>query len=699
MLRKNYFIFEQADHKASGVDNLRLVLTLNKNMESLGYSFDAKAVEALRYTRVGYLTELWQFLLPILKQKTGANRAWRAFYPNFPSQVMEASDFELYLNAIIHYWTRDALIPYYIKDERLPLFETGKVQYVSIATEQDFNEMMANVIMSNTSISETDKGHIALISENLQAFEDVMSLVTKIPQKETLAFVTSLAMENGIDMSLFYKTTTDVLRLAVAMSDGDVSLAKNTKFRSFSRGQRRYLLGLLDSIIARDIESAEMDMALHVDKWIRLGERLHPSEYYQFPYATSIYHYLRNEKLQTFHSKVQKAIDSGNLGLALNLLSERAGEFARRLDFLFRNFPKSSKAIADAFYSVSHKVSTPVLLQVMGHFTGRDFNSVRSFLPKGNLAKLKVIPNNLPEMEWEVVDAVANIVWDELVQRFSKLGKLGKVYIDSELKNYLIPSSQRSASEAIRPVTKGSRFPINTEKNTIRAFIQWKNVETEYGHEEYTDIDLSVSFYDDEWKSRGDVAYTNLRTNGAWHSGDFRNAPRPHGVAEFLDLDIEKLSERGIRYALFSVYSFSRQPFSSMDCIFGWMEREHVQSGEIFEPSTVQHKLGLSGDSQNSLPVMFDLQEKCFIWMDLAMNVNELRARNVHNNKYSMKELAQAMSEFHLSKLSLYDLFMAHVEGRGELVANREDADFVFGLEDGDVNAFDLEVIASNYMS
>lgn len=44
----------------------------------------------------------------------------------------------------------------------------------------------------------------------------------------------------------YFKTATDVLRLAVALSEGDVSLASSVRFKKFNRAERRFLLGLLE---------------------------------------------------------------------------------------------------------------------------------------------------------------------------------------------------------------------------------------------------------------------------------------------------------------------------------------------------------------------------------------------------------------------------------------------------------------------
>ena len=98
------------------------------------------------------------------------------------------------------------------------------------------------------------------------------------------------------------KTATDVLRLSVAMSDGDVSLGDKTHFKKFSRPERKMILGMLDTI-----DTPLEDMKRHRTKWLRLGEKLHPGEYKnRFTNASHIFHILRNrpETIETFNKTI-----------------------------------------------------------------------------------------------------------------------------------------------------------------------------------------------------------------------------------------------------------------------------------------------------------------------------------------------------------------------------------------------------------
>ncbi len=51
-----------------------------------------------------------------------------------------------------------------------------------------------------------------------------------------------LGMKLGVKLSVNITTATDVLRLAAAMSDQDVSLRTDIKFKKFKRSERKLLL-------------------------------------------------------------------------------------------------------------------------------------------------------------------------------------------------------------------------------------------------------------------------------------------------------------------------------------------------------------------------------------------------------------------------------------------------------------------------
>src|SRR5258708_6420945 len=80
------------------------VATFNRNLISLGFVCSQELTGALAGLGEEELGGLYQRVVPVLKEMTGAHRTFEPMYPNFPKQVMEASDLELYLNPIAHYW-------------------------------------------------------------------------------------------------------------------------------------------------------------------------------------------------------------------------------------------------------------------------------------------------------------------------------------------------------------------------------------------------------------------------------------------------------------------------------------------------------------------------------------------------------------------------------------------------------------------
>ena len=514
------------------------VPTLLKNIENLGYVFSKPLIEACGKLSLEEMSLFYLSLVEDLKKSKGAHQIHNPMYPNFPQQVMSMSSASLYLNAVFHYITSGKFLPKSEKQSREPLLEATKLQVIELGNVPEFEALFGQLAGSNASLSEQDKEDIVWFIESYGSKIDRL-LPENIPQKENIAFIADLLIRHTEIakqfLSRYCQTATDALRLAVAMSGGDVSLAQPVKFRSFSRRERKLILELLDSK-----SNLVEDMLRWRSRWIRLGERLHPGEYAKsFPKIAEAFTILRNDiPVETFNSVVEKSLAEKNVGEATNRLKTRPGEFARRLDYLLRIDPESHFFVLRAFLMEAGGVSTPVLLQVMAHFKHRhERASNRIFFPKGNVGKAHVADNTLPEIENDVCLKVVEICRNALIERFQSLEPLGKVLLDKSLSRFLIPSSQRSASKSLRTITRGSRVPLPENCNVLRFFIWWKN------GTDRADIDLSAVMYDSHFDLKGLVSYYNLKEFGGVHSGDIVDAPK--GASEFIDLPIKTvLGER-----------------------------------------------------------------------------------------------------------------------------------------------------------
>lgn len=690
---------------AVGEKNKQIVATMNKNIEVFGYTMSEALFDKLVHMKAKNREVMYDALVNGLKEITGADRVYNPMYPNFPESVMEKDDFELYFNAIVHYWSFGTLLPYEEKKERVPLFNTAKVKVLEAGSFDGLNDIFNNFCASKTSLSKSDVDDMVFILNSAK-----VTLPDEIPFKENTACICRLLVDTGVDTDgslcrKYIKTATDVLRLVTAMSDGDVSLAENTKFRNLKRGERRIIMNLLAGC-----GNAAEDMSRYAGRWIRVGEKLHPGEFAKNERYTKVvqaFGVIRNDgKIKSFAGRVDAAVASGDVNTVVSLLKKRPGEFARRIDFLLRTFDKDAdrKAVIMSFASVAKDVSSTVLLQVREHFINKldGSDDMRVFFPKGNLARSYYVKNNktktIPEDAMKMVIAVCE---STLVNIYGNREFLGKVYIDEALKNYTVPFSLRSAGKTMTAVSRGSRIAIDDSAKIIRPFIWWTNTK-----DNIIDVDLSVAVFADNWDCLEHVSYTNLKSSrfGICHSGDITNGGPVdgEGVAEFIDLDIEKALSAGARYAAFNVYNFSDENFSKMEhAAFGFMTRNDMKSGEIFEPSTVKQRMDLASATTTCIPVIFDLRERVLIWCDMALTADHVRAGyggiNVESNLPSVVVTCKAMVD--VKKPNLYDLFTFNAKARGVITDNPDEADIRFGLDDNcDVKPSDIDVIVGKYL-
>lgn len=668
--------------------------TALKNIEQLGYTLSKPLINAVRTLSKEQFHAFYQGLITDLKVMVGAHVTYKPMYPDFPEQVMQEDDVELYLNAIYHYLTLE--VPENKAADRPPLLDKVNLKVIDLGNKSDFHTMIRQLIQAKGSISETDKEDIDAVVEQADIDELKDILPAEIPCKENVGFVAaSLMKHDKANMNLirpYFKTATDVLRLAVAWSAGDVSLAEPTRFRKFKRPERRLLLGLLEQCGA-----ITEDMLKYKQRWIRLGEILHPSEYkQQFTKCKDAFDILRNNKpFTTFNGSVELAFQYQNVWTLIDLLMKRPGEFARRLDHMLR-IAEQAEYVVLAFGEIANQVSTPVLMQVKSHFTHRNEpKELRTFFPKGNVAKAVAIPNTLPEIGEAICQDIVRLCDQTLRERFSALPVLGKTYVDERMKRYNVPFSQRSASKALRTIVRGSRVPMEAG-DTVRFFNWWKEGTVNGNPTGRVDIDLSAVMYDRNWQYVEHISYTNLRSSKyrAVHSGDIVAAPQ--GACEFIDLHIPSIVDYGGRYIVASLHSFTMQPYCDLpECFVGWMMRKKPGSGEIFEPATVSNKIDVTADTQIAIPVILDLVERTVIWTDLSLTRHPSYYNNVEGNQNGMVLMGKAMTT--LQKPNLYDLFMLHAQARGELVATADQADTIFSVDEG-VTPFDIEQIMAEFL-
>lgn len=674
-------------------DNKDYVVSMMKNVQELGYTFDDSLIEYLRRVSKHDLVEFYTELICKLKEYVGADKKYNFFYKNFPDEVISMSDAELFINAIVAYATDSKILIREDEMERFPLVESVELKKLSLGCNDDLKEILDNLIGTKTSLSAKDVKDLEVLFSELS---DAKSM-PEIAFKENLPIIANIVIsntdkENWFDLlSNSFKTATDVLRLVVRLNNGDVSLAEKTNFKTMPRSQRKLIISLLNNC-----GNIEEDMLRYKSEWIRVGEILHVGEksYRKFEKVQKAFYKLRNTNdIKSFASKLNSAfVEDTTYSSVVKLLKQRPGEFARNLDRVLRTYGSNWERndILNEFCEVASNVSIPVLLQLREHFMSRALqNSHRSFVLKSTSStKVYVKKDELKPFDIDLCKRVWNIceyaIKAQLRSTEKEAFKGKKFYISDEMKKYAIPKSQRNANSAMRNISRGSRMPINDNAKFIRLGVHWMN-EMNDGRERRTDIDLSCSFLDENLTKKDRISYTHLRNKYSTHSGDLTDAPRSKGGAsECVDINLNDVPS-DVRYAVIQVFGYTNTPFNKLDdMIFTWQEGVEPQFGDIFEPSRTKQCFNLGGNTLCEIPIIIDLHKREVIWCDLTLNTvgnfSSNRPNNVEINTFGVS--AMVLSMLQTRRPSMYSLAILNAGAYGTIVTDRNEADVIFDLDE-----------------
>ena len=153
----------------------------------------------------------------------------------------------------------------------------------------------------------------------------------------------------------------------------------------------------------------------------------------------------------------------------------------------------------------------------------------------------------------------------------------------------------------------------------------------------------------------------------------FRSA-RTGNCAEYVDIVIDKALAAGMRYALIQLHNWNKAAQLNEGNKFGIMSREHPDSNRLWLPETVSDCYDITVKGIVNCAII-DLETREMIlvdedddkgWISMA---SALDARKV--DEYAK-----------LPKVSVYDLLLLHVEGRGRLVDLTNNVDTYFKFED-----------------
>lgn len=710
--------------------NNHLVLAIMAEIAQFGYTLDKPLIDVMSSLTKTELKIVKELLVSELAVMVGAHVRYVPLFKSFPNGIPDTT--ELMFKKIIGYLQNifkintseyvvlscghtvctkshdlenysgcpicEAQLPELMDhdDSHKPTEPVKQFKIIKLVDESVIFDVYSNLLTSKTSISDADKALIVTLTKHFG--DDILKhLPEKIDQKETVAFVTEQLLtytsSSKEAVAKYFKTATDVLRLAVQFSGGDISLAANTKFK-LSQGKRKFIMALLDKVY-----QPEVDMLRYREQWVKLGQTLHVGSFKnRYPNAFNAFDKIRNHAsdIETFNGKVEALLlaasqtekNEKEIAEVVALLETRAGDFARRLDHVLRIAQKPA-VVLKSFKKVAPSVQTAMLLNLAKHVQSRTAsNEFRAFAPKGKITKMKLIEgDDRALLKPMTVTNLLTIINEELQTRFSKLDSLGNVYINPELMNVLVPYSQRSASTSLVNIPRGSRLKVDPASPFIRLFTYWKAP---------VDVDLGAVVFDENFNTMDTISYYNLSSYGkSVHSGDIRNGSQ--GAVEFIDLDVAAFKQHNARYVAVYITSFTGEQFSTMECFAGFMERTQPD-GRQFDATTVRQKFNITSEATTCVPMLFDLKTSEFVWLDLITQQDGIYS-NYHNSKNVTISAIKSGLALIDSKATMFELLDAHAKARGTAVHYEKvegvEYDTVFDIE----ILKDLDVVMSKYLA
>ena len=516
------------------------------------------------------------------------------FYKGFPASVRDLTKDQLIIDQLYSYFVTYGLndfegegtrsvfeneITRSILDEKI---ETKKFEIITkTEAENKLKEYVNDLLLSTRPLS---VGQYSLVE---QIITDYSFIPKKIASKNT-----AIKLLNHTRNTIFTKflTLPDVIKVVEDLLASDYRAEAHytckippiTKL-NLKNKDRKFISNIIRILITKATANQMKECIEKRKIWKGLLHHLH---FRPDTEAEKIFvDYIFNDEYSSNMAVIEANIQTGNIKHACNLLADIKGPTAvlRNMNYLLSR----CKSQEDKKYVINKAFtsdSTVVLIQQLYNYYNYDVDNRanRWFkFTKNNL--LKVYYESYAEQSRRKSYITAEdkktilLTLENKIQQLLK-GKIGKVYIDEEMVSRGVPIQETAGNSGYGVLTRGSRIPL--DGRTIRLFTYWEKV---------NDIDLSAigltkdgCMVEFSWRT-----FANNQNNAICFSGDQTRGYE--GGSEYIDVNLDKFKDMypSIRYIICCNNVFSGIPFDKCICTAGYMLREKVDSGEVFEPKTV----------------------------------------------------------------------------------------------------------------
>lgn len=540
------------------------------------------------------------------------------FYKGFPRSVLELSIEQLYIDQIFSYVKTYGLGDFSEPQhsvfeqtiERIALSEETEVKKFAIISEEEAKERLKGYfsdLMSSTrplSKAHYDVALDCIVEYGFRA-EDIACKDTAI----------ELIIDTG-DIS--YARS---LRLADVIRFVDILNYKkynntNMKKLSLCNKDRRLVASVIDYIFAEGSLNV-IDCFEKKRLWCGMLHHIHYKP--KCEEAIKFVELMRGRENRSVYSAFEQAMLEKDIVRAAEILKrgKGAGALLRNLNYLISRCRtvEEVKTVVSAVEAKNAIVLIQLLMQYENYVAegARAFRFTRHRLMKVHTETEKEQAHRKSALTPVAVDLLTTVIREKLAELLKD--RLPRVYISPEMYKVALPIGEDTSSAGYGVLPKGTRVPIKLGKK-LRAFTYWEKVD---------DIDLScIGITGDgraiefSWRTM----YYN-QSKAITYSGDETSGYK--GGSEFFDIILEDFRRDypNVRYIVLNNNVFSCLTFRECVCRAGCMMRDIEDSGEIFEPKTVDTSFVINCDSTFAHLFAIDLQESELVWLNVSQSGNQ----------------------------------------------------------------------------
>ena len=601
------------------------------------------------------------------------------FYRNFPNSVRELTSDQLLFDQLYHYSITYGLGNF--SEAGYSLFEE---EFERLAFKENV-EIKKFVILSESEALEQLTEYVEDMLKGTRPLSDLQYDIVKTYIDEYNYEIYNCACKDTAIQLLLdtreakyarFLALSDVIKL-VDIMNYKLYNNKNIKKLNFSNQDRKFITKIINVIFdkgRRNVRDCFEKKAI----WCGLLHHIHYQP--KSPESEKFVALMRGNENQSVYSEFERAMMVQDIEAAVTCLREGKGSGAllRQLNYILSRC-KDEKDVAFVMESLQTK-NAIILIQLIMQYANYVANTGRAFkFTRYN--KLRVHKETVAEqakrksvLSPERVEELSVVMRESLKRILA--GKLGKVYVSPNMYNIALPLQENTSNGGYGVLPKGSRIHIEEGKK-IRAFTYWEKV---------NDIDLSVIGITEDGRQREFSWRTmyNHQSRELTFSGDQTSGY--NGGSEYFDVDVAlfKKNHPEIKYLVFCNNVYSGTHFSGCLCKAGYMLRDVKDSGEVFEPKTVQSSFIINCDSTFAYLFGIDLEKNDFVWLNTSRDSNAIVA--------GATPLSFLVDYFKTTSIlnvgMLFDMLAS------EVVDSPEKAEVIVSDEDIEVGE-DIEVIRS----